>query len=73
MEALHLVDIMFEAGWISIWIHNVLEFDIHIGALGAILLIIAGVVLFKRTRNKIKLDRNVGLLGVVTPKEPFRH
>jgi hypothetical protein len=79
MNDTQVIGIYFDHGWISLWVSNLIELDVHYGFIIGVTLITVGIILFKRTRRRIKLDRNVGLLGVVSPKgdkysrEPFRH
>jgi hypothetical protein len=62
--------------WLSLYINNAMQLDIHVGVIGGVLLIVAGVILFRRTRRQMKLDNSLALLGAVYAKgkpEKFRH
>jgi len=62
--------------WLSLYIDNVIQLDIQVGVIGGILLIVAGIILFRRTRRQMKLDNSLALLGAVYAKgkpEKFRH
>lgn len=42
--------------------------ELHLGVLIGILLIVFGIKLFRRSRQQIKLDNSLALLGAVYPK-----
>jgi len=59
-----------EDWWLVVYIHNALMLDLHLGVMAGLGLIIGGIVLFKRTRNRERLDNSLALLGAVYPSRP---
>ena len=61
-----------EGWWLYLSAPRVLQLELHLGVLIGVALIIGGIVLFKRTRNQIRLDNSLALLGAVYPSRPGR-
>ena len=59
-----------EGWWLYVSAPRVLQLELHLGVLLGVALIIGGIVLFRRTRNRIKIDNSLALLGTVYPSRP---
>lgn len=57
-----------EGWWFVLNAPQVFYFELHLGVLIGILLIVFGIKLFRRSRRQIKLDNSLALLGAVYPK-----
>lgn len=59
-----------EGWWLYVSAPRVLQLELHLGVLIGVALIVGGIVLFRRTRNRIKIDNSLALLGAVYPSRP---
>lgn len=59
-----------EGWWFVLNTPQVAYLELHLGVLIGIALIVFGIKLFKRSRQQVKLDNSLALLGAVYPKQP---
>ena len=59
-----------EGWWLSIGIRDAFYLDMHLALPIGIVVLVAVIKRFRRSRNVVKLDNSLALLGAVYPKQP---